>query len=499
MASRKRTINVPEPENMTERQKLAWEFAKAMANQVINDPDGKTSRRTSRSYSTPTKDSIEDYLRSPSSNEKNLRDSSIYLYQINTRYRNLLNYYSEIPCWVYVISPVNYNPEKAKRDNFKKQYNKVCNILESMGVVKTMREIVVTALREGAYYGCIWGGNGDSFILQKLDPDNCYIVSISDGGVFQFKYDMSKIKETDIETYYPPAFKEMYQAYKDTGEKYQLVPAEISVCFKADPSVVDYSIPVFAGTMPTLFQIENIKSLTEAAAEQSNYKLLAGTIPVDDEGVPLIDYGMAMQYYNHIVNNVGDRIGVAISPFELKSYSFEQNSTAAQIDAIARASENYFSEAGTSALLHGATNDTSGVTKLSIKVDESFAFGLMYQCEQIINRFLKLLPGTIKFKIHFLDVSIFNRDEKIEQYHSSMNYGIGKLEYCAVMGIRQHDLLGENCIENEILAINDLFVPMRTASTQSSDDVANGRPQLDDGEITEGGEKTRDGETDDNR
>lgn len=468
-------------------------FAKQLANQVIHDPDGKQSKRPNRQYSTATRSDIENYLMNPSSNEKQLRNSSILLYQINPRYRNLIQYYANIPCWLYVISPVNYNPDKAKKDNFKKQYLKVCNILESMGVAKTMREIVVTGLREGAYFGCIWGGNGDQFILQKLDPDNCVIVSVSDGGVFQFKYDMSKIQESDLATYYPPEFSEMYNEYKKTGDKYQLVPPEIAICFKADPSIVEYSIPVFAGTLPTLFQLENTKSLSETSEELNNYKLLAGTIPVDDEGIPMIEYGTAMDYYRHIASNIGDRIGLAISPFELKEYSFEQNSTASQIDAVARASENYFAEAGTMAALHGANkSNTTGVTKLAVKVDESFAFGMMYQCERIINRFLKLLTGTAKFKIHFLDISCFNREDKIEEYRSAMNYGIGKLEFLAALDIRQHDILGEDYIADEILDIDNLFTPMKTASTRSAEEA--GRPRSSDTDLSDEGERSRDGE-----
>lgn len=500
MAQRKNADSIQEPENMSDKEKLAWEFAKAMANQVIHDPSGKTSRRKSRNYSAPTKESIERALQNPTSSEKDLRNASIYLYQINTRYRNLLNYYANLPCWSYVINPVNYNPEKIKKDSFRKQYFKVCNILESMGIEKTMREIVVTALREGAYYGVVWGGDGNSFILQKLDPDYCYIVSIGDGGVFQFKYDVSQIKQEDVETYYPAVFSEMYQEYLRTGEKYQLVPPEVSVCFKADPSVVEYSIPVFSGTLPTLFEIENVKSLVESAAELSNYKLLAGTIPLDSEGSPLVDYNTVMQYYQHIANNVGDRVGVALSPFTLKDYSFEQSGTTAQIDNVSRANENFFAEAGTSALLHGATNDTSGVTKLAIKVDEAYSFGLMYQAEKIVNRLLKLMGGTAKFKIHFLEVSQFNREEKVEEYRSSMNYGIGKIEFLALMGIHQFDILGESYVEKNILGIDDLFTPMRTASTQSSKQTENaGRPQSDDGDISDEGEATRDNDTDANR
>lgn len=491
------TLDQGEAEPVSPQMQKAIMFAKQLASQQIHDPDGKTSRRKNRTYSAPTRENIEEYLRSPTTSEKQLRESSVYLYQVNTRYRNLLNYYASIPCWAYVISPVNFNPVKVRKETFIKQYYKVCNILESMGVAKMMREIVVTALREGAYFGCVWGGNGDSFILQKLNPDYCTIVSITDGGVFQFKYDMSQINEQDVPTYYPPAFTEMYKEYQRTGEKYQLVPPEIAICFKADPSIVDYSIPVFAGTMPTLFQIENTKDQSEASGEMSNYKLLAGKIPVDAQGIPLLDYNVAMDYYQHICQNVGDRVGVAISPFELKDYSFEQNATAAQIDAVARASENYFAEAGTTAALHGSNHsNTTGVTKLAVKVDEAFAFGLMHQGEMIINRFLKLLSGSVRFKIHFLDVSVFSRDERIDQYRSAMNYGIGKLEYLALMDMRQHDILGENYIATEVLGIDNLFTPMKTASTQSgaSDTGEAGRPSVSDDDLTDEGERTRDGE-----
>lgn len=482
-----------------DRSAMVLAYAKAMAGQVIHDPDGKTSRRTTRSYGGYTKENIEEYLKAPSANEKNLRDASISLYQTNTRYRSLLQYYANLPCWVYTISPVNFNPEKVKPENFKKQYLKVCNILESMGIPKILREITLTALREGAYYGCIWGGTGDGFILQKLDPNYCTIVSIGDGGVYQFKYDMSNIKQEDLETYYPPQFQDMYNAYKNGGSKYQLVPPEISVCLKADTTIPEYSIPIFSGLLPTLFQIKNIEELSENSSELSNYKLLAGKIPVDGNGVPVIDYNTAMAYYSHIANNVGERVGVAISPFDLKDYSFEQSGNTAQIDTVSRASENFFAAAGTSALLHGATNSTSGVTKLAIKTDETIAFGFMFQCEKIINRFLKTLSGTVKFKTHFLEISCFNREDKIAELRSSLNYGIGKLEFIAAMGIPQHDLLGESFIEKSILDIDNLFTPLKTSSTQSSETVASGRPKSGDNKISDNGEATRDNDQNDNK
>ena len=196
-------VDNPLADDKESRKKFAAAFAKAMAQQVIHDPSGNTSRRASRSYTTYTRENIESFLESPTQNEKSLRNASIFMYQTNPRYRNLINYYADVPRWYYTITPLNYNPDKVKKESFKKQYQKVCNIVDSMNVCRTMRDVALVALREGAYYGVIWGGDGNSFVLQKLDPDCCQIVSVTDGNVFQYAYDMSKVKKEDLETHYP--------------------------------------------------------------------------------------------------------------------------------------------------------------------------------------------------------------------------------------------------------------------------------------------------------
>lgn len=94
-----------------EQYKLIEAYAKALAAQAINDPDGKKSRRTSRSYGSYTKENIESYLSSPTQNEEALRNASIFLYYAHTRYRNLLQYYANIPCWCYVVNAVGFNPD----------------------------------------------------------------------------------------------------------------------------------------------------------------------------------------------------------------------------------------------------------------------------------------------------------------------------------------------------------------------------------------------------
>lgn len=481
--------------------KIQAAFAKALAEVVIHDPSGDTSRRKSAVYNGTATDkaSVEDWLLAPTSNEKNLRNSSIYLYQTSSRYRELVTYYSSLPLYSYVITSVNFNPEKVKPESFRKQYKKVCDIMESMNVASTVREAILVAIREGAYYGVVWGKDGNSFILQKLDADNCVITSMGN-GVFNFAYNMSKVKEADLATHYPPEFTDMYRQYQADGRQYQPVPQDIAFCIKADPTVVEYSIPPFAAVLPTLYTIKTIEELAVTAEKLENYKLLSAKMPVDDNGVPILTYESAMQYYAHIAKNLPEMIGLCISPFDIEDHKFEQSGSATQIDTVSRATKNFFEAAGTSANLHGYTSNATAVTKLRIKPDESFAFNLMHQCERVINKLLRNISGTQKFKIRFLDISVYNREEMLNKYKEALNYGICKLEYMACLGIPQHDILNKAYIEREILDIDNQLTILKTSATQTADDGGEaGRPLESDEEIDDAGERTRDDESNENR
>lgn len=481
-----------------EMKNVHEEFAKELTKAVIYDP-ASTAAKTSRTFTgTYSLETIYGYLKNPTSNEKNLRDASIYMYHINTRYHRLLQYYAGLPTYSYVVTPLNFNPQKVNKDTFKKQYQKVLSKLELMNLRDEIRLQVLVALREGVFFGVRWGDSSSSFV-QKLNPDMCQITSISD-GVFLFSVDMSKIKEETIDCY-PPEFRTMFDAYNAGGNKWQSVDPEISVCVKADRSVLEYSIPPFVGALPELYEINDTQSLQEASDELDNYKIVAGTMPLDDNGVPKMSFQDMMQYYNQIAGNIGDRVGLAISPFELKAIDFSKSASADAIDAIARAVNNFWSSCGTSAILHGAENKTAGGLKLSIKQDETFIFGILDQCERQMNRYLKTaMGGTNKFKISFLRTTVFNIDDMLSKYKESINYGIGKLYYMSALNIPQYDIEGSAFIENELLAIDELLKPLKTSSTLSSDQQAEaGRPAEDETDLSESGESTRDNDENENR
>lgn len=469
-------------------------FAKALMRQLTYDPKNSSSKK-SRSYSIYTKENILKWLQSPtsSSNEKSLRDASNYMYVSSMQYNRLLNYYAGLFTGAYVISPLGFNAEDVN-ENFMKQYKKVSKSLELMNIPSLLREEMLIALRDGAFYGVRLSDSNSAFI-QQIDPEYCKITSICDGS-FLYKVDMTKIASR-LE-YYPAEFSQMYAEYMRTGDQWQEVPVDISVCIKADSTLIDYTIPPFAAVMPSLYTIANTESLQETASELKNYKMLSGKVPTDDKGNPLMSDDVIEKYYAHIANALGENVGLALSPFEFTPFSFENKSGVTDVDDLSRAISNYWSTAGTSGLLHGKENNTSGVTKLSIKNDETYVLGIVQQFEKVINRYLKVgFSGTTKFKITILPITVFNKEEYLKYYKEAVSFGIGKSQYAAALGIPQSDIDGLTYLESKLSF--DKLTPLKTSYTTSSGSDDAGRPLSSDDELDDAGAVTRDNDTNANR
>ena len=474
---------------------LPMSFTKGLLKQVIYNPAG--AQRESRQYSVYERESILQWLQSPTSSEKNLRNASIYMYVSSMQYARLLQYYAGLAEWAYVISPFNFEPDKVKPDVFKKQYYKVAHKLELMKISSVMPSIFLIALREGAYYG-VWRSSNTCAFLQKINPDYCQITSVSDGAFF-YSVDMSQIAENKLELY-PDEFTTMYHSYKKTGQKWQEVPEEISFCLKGDASITDYSIPTFAAMMPSLYTIGNAEGLQETSDELKNYKMIVGQVEVDDAGAPKMEFSEIKKYQQNIQDNVGDGVGVALSPFELKAFEFGERAGLSEMNTLSKAISNYWSAAGTSGLLHGMPNSTAGVTKLAIKNDETFVFAFMKQVENVFNRYLKNLPGMVKFKITFLPLTVFNKEEMIKAYKEGVAYGVGKSQYLATLGIPQHDVEGLAYLESKVLRYDQALTPLKNSHNAGAEELSGaGRPLEDEDDLDASGESTRANDTNANR
>lgn len=481
----------PEAENKQKAFEAAWKFAQLQKQALLNLQSTSSSSVTYTRYS---KEDLLSYMQTPKSNEKNIRNASIYMYDASSQYRRLIQYYAQMATWDYTVSPIGFDPQKAKEDTFRKSYLKAIQQIETMNIRHEMQKAATVAFREGVIYGIQRSGN-DSFFIQRVNPDICKLSSIVD-GTWLYAIDFSQIKEADL-VLYPDEIVSMWNAYKSgSAYKWQEIPESLSFCLKADETTTTYSIPPWASTLPMLYDIETFKSLQETAAEISNYKLISMQVPSDKDGVPLMDWPMIEQYYQHLANAVPPRVGIAATPTSLNAINFEKSSGTQDVDTVSRSEEQFWREGGTSPLLFGsADNDTAGALKLSIAADEEIVFGIIAQAERLLNRILKQMSGTQKFRINILPATVFNREDLIAKYKEAATLGIPvKSAYAALLGLAPSDVMGMDYIEMNILNMGEL-TPLNSSYTQSEA----GRPASDDGDLSEAGQQTRDDDTNANR
>lgn len=164
---RKKTANMNHNVDTVE---MPLTYARELLRQLTYNPRVSSSKK-SYTYSVYSKENILKWLQAPSTttNEKNLRDASNYMYIASMQYNRLLNYYAGLYTGAYVISPLGFNEDDVK-ENFSKQYRKVSKALELMNIPHILREELLVALRDGAFYGVLLSDNNSAFI-QKIDPD----------------------------------------------------------------------------------------------------------------------------------------------------------------------------------------------------------------------------------------------------------------------------------------------------------------------------------------
>lgn len=478
-----------------ERRKKAYEYAwnyAQLQKQALSNLASNSS--SSISYTRYSKEDLLKYMQSPKTNERNIRNASIYMYDASSQYRRLILHYAQMPLWAYTVAPTDFDATKVKTDAMRKSYLKAISQINNMNIRHEMQKAAIVAFREGIIYGAQWTG-GNSFFIQRIDPSICKLSSIVD-GTWLYAVDFSQIKEDDLELY-PSEFTSMWNAYKNgSASKWQEIPESISFCLKADETTTTYSIPPWASTLPMLYDIEIFKSLQETSTEISNYKLVSMEIPMGKDGEPLIDWDLAVKYYQHLVNALPPYVGAVMAPMKMDSIKFEQSGSLKDVDTVSRSEEQFWREGGTSPLLFGSSsNDTAGALKLSIVADEAIVFGLMSQAERLFNRILKQMPGTYKFKINILPATIFNRDDMITKYKEAATLGIPvKSAYAALMGLAPGDVVSMDHIEMQILNMGDL-TPLNSSYTQGT----GGRPKSNDGDLGDAGQQTRDDDTNANR
>lgn len=430
----------------------------------------ESTSETNPTYAKYTKDQLVTYLGNPASYEKQLRKMSKYLFNISNYYRRLIQYFANMPTFSYTISPYGLDRSKTVNANkLKKAYYSSVAAVELMNLPHEATKMFTIAFRDDVYYGYEWETN-DSAAFQNLDADYCKISSIED-GVYNFAFDFSYFDSNqDKLPNYPPEFQTMYDTYKTNTQlyKWQELDSTKSICIKVNEH--DYiPIPPFVSLFSALADIEDYRAISKNASETNNYKALAMEIPLGDKGEFLIDYNDAKEFYDMMTNVLPPNIGAILTPMKLTDWNFEKSGVNSDTNEVAKAEATFFTTAGVNKILFGGGEDPSATTlNLCTVNDQMIVFAVMRQLERWVNRKLKSVSSSYKFRINFLPVTHYNIAEMHERYLKDATYGMPtRTAALATAGYAGTDYENMTYLENEILGLSNGEMPLKSSNTQS--------------------------------
>lgn len=463
-----------------------------------------------------TKYSISDLvsmLKSPATeqNQKRIRKLSQFLYQVSSHYKILCNYYANVLLCRYTLVPSKISSiinGEVDKESYKLAYATAVDQVEKYELDKLCKKIMRIAVRDGAFYGLCYESDG-AFYIDQFDPDYAQITSIVD-GVYKFSINLdyyASVKRNFKLAQAPKDVQKAYLTYKGDStrgiqgdSKQQYYEPKDGICIMADDSDPSIVLPLFTGLLKDIFDIEDYRLIKKADDENSNYKAVSLKVETDENGIPKINDKLVSKYYQQVLNNVPDGIGVIVSPFdvELLSLNSGRNSDTKE---LSDAESQFWFDSGTSPLLFGSSKaTTSGALELSVKPNEEIGYNILSQIERFFNYRLSSLDKNTTFKIKFSHISIFNKKEKTDADFKAAQYGVAgaKLKVASDIGLTPSDIIGMTYLENEILNVGtDMFNrPLISSNTLSNGDVSDegGRPVAEEkgDKLTDGGEKSRD-------
>lgn len=458
--------------------------------------DPNQADQSTNSYKKYTREQILSYLKDPRKNNTNLIEASNYLYASSVIYQRVVRYLANMLTFDYVVSPYklkDIDTSVQNVDKYKKSYFNVLNTLEIMDIKQTFSVIMQVVVREGAFFG-IEVGNKDSYMIQQMPYNRCKVYSNEDGCPL-FSLDMSYFDRNEILLESMPSeIQTLYNAYKsNNNEKWALLDGKYSICILFDESL-GYVLPPFAGSFTDIYLVEDYKDLMKSKEIINLYKLISLKYPTDAEGNLLMDSDIAMTYYHQIADQLGEQFAVALNPFDMKEVSFADNKT--DSDGTLKAQRDMFANLGISNLLFSNDKAASSALLTSVLEDFSYVSPCLRSIERWVNKKLKIASGTVKFQVMFPDVTVYNREKMMDKYKEASAMGLPcKMLYSACMGLTPSQTMGMCFLENNMLGIVDMFVPLKTSYTQSSD---GGRPESEE-PLTESGEQTKETDANANR
>ena len=438
-----------------------------------------------------------------------IRDISLYFYYSNGIYERLCRYMAYLYRYDWYVTPIIYD-KNIKNEKVVEGWYKASKFLDNSHLKKVFGEIALKVIRDGCYYGYAIKQKNAAYI-QELPIKYCrsrYELNGRPVVEFNVKYFDDAFVDVayreKVLKLFPPEFRKAYLSYKkntlprdpQNDEKgWFVLDSTCAIKFNLNGS----DFPLFIAVIPKLLDLQDAQDLDKKRMAQQLLRLVIQEMPLDKNFEPVFDIPEIQAFHNNAVQMVGDAVGMSVLT-TLANVKVEDLSdgaqTAAGVDQLDKIERTVYNEAGVSQMQFNT--DGNLALEKSIANDEATMVDLLLQFEEFTESLLDFVNKNINrlhYKVSMLPTTIYNYKDLSKTYKEQTTIGFSKLLPQVALGHPQSVVMATAFFENDILHLEDIFVPPQSSNTMSgkiqeketeaSGGSAGGRPELEDDQKTE--------------
>lgn len=415
---------------------------------------------------------------------ESMRAISNYFYENSGIYYRLCKYMAYIYRFDWYITPYIDDIEKEKEDKVLKDFSKVLLYLDRSDLKKIFRNISLTIMKDGAYYGVLVDF-GDRFGIQPLPADYCRTRFFAGPDPiielnlrFFDAYFPREAYRRKVLKLFPQDLQKAYELFKKgklpgdyPGEYTSWYPLEPGTSVKVSLNSSDSTdFPPLVGVIPSIIDLDNAQALDREKTMQQLVKIIVQKLPLDKNGDLIFDVDEAKDIHNNAVNMLRRGVGIdVLTTFaEVDKIDTRDTNSNTTKDDLEKVERTVFNNSGISQNLFNA--DGNLAVSNSIIVDAASIQDIPLQFSSLLNRIIEKFNRSkhYEFRGTVLDTTWFNYQELAKMYKEQASLGYSKMLPQIALGHSQASILSTLLFENQVLHLAEIMIPPMQSSVMST-------------------------------
>lgn len=433
-------------------------------------------------YKKYTLKEIQDIIANGNLQQQQLLSRAFF--ERNSFYKRIILYYATLLKNVGVVIP---NPSYGKSlstKDIQKRYFQAIGYVDIMNLETILTEITLKVLVDGIYFGLIKQVDKNHFTIMDLPTQYCQTRFKTGDGRSIVEFDVTYFNTIYEKKYrdralkaYPSEVQKAYRRYQNgkLKEKWIFLDSSITFCF----SFFNTFSPLFLGIIPSIVDYEDAVDNEKERDLEEIRKILVQHIPHLNDGTLLFEPEEAAVMHKGSVNMLkGNKNISVLTTYADADAIVSKTSSDTATNNLQKMLTNVYANTGVSTEVF---NSTSSLTmSYSIKNDIALMMVLGNKYSIFVAAILNRVFGNqnVQFMYKLLPVSIYTENEYTDEMFKLAQSGYSFIMPAVAMGISQRSLMNIKELENDILKLSEVLIPLASSYTQSgSGDGQVGRPK----------------------